>query len=119
MAAGEYRATIQVRRDRGLDRVISALPGNAQKVAENYVNNVTHFATVSSPVLTGRMKQSISKKQTGPHSYVAWVGVYYGVYVNFGTRHQQPQPFWSTSVAQAKALLAKDMAKVFDPRGII
>lgn len=118
MAVGEYQATIRVRRDRGLDRVIAALPGNAQKAAENYVNNVTRLATASAPVLTGHMKQSISKKQTGPSSYVAWVGAYYGVYVNFGTRHQQPQPFWTTSVAQAKTMFYADIRKVFTTKGI-
>jgi HK97 gp10 family phage protein len=86
---------------------------NAQQLAANYAKNVVQFAEVKAPVRTGRLKKSIGSQEITPTSYAMYVGAYYGVYVNYGTRYMHAQPFWEPALAEAKAIYDREKAELF------
>jgi HK97 gp10 family phage protein len=58
------------------------------------------------PVLTGDLRDSINETSNGVE-----VGVDYGVYVEYGTAHNAPQPFTVPAINRNIKLAAEDLGR--------
>ena len=60
-------------------------------------------AVENCPVDTGRLRQSITVKKLEPAVYSVGTNVEYAPYVEYGTRHQAPQPYFRPAIERVKA----------------
>lgn len=94
-------------------RVVRALKRNAAALPRRSVARFNAAAAAASPVLSGRMKSEHKTKDTGTYSAMQTVDVEYGVYVNFGTRYQHAQPWWSTAWKAEERILKQEIKELF------
>lgn len=104
----------------GLDSLEKRLSNNEveKKMQDGVLLNTTEFfddAKRTSPVDSGEMQRShfMDISNDGLTGEVG-VSVYYGVYVNGGTRHQEAQPWFTTSFNKQKPKFLADMNRVMD-----
>lgn len=81
--------------------IIGAIKADSARMAYNFVRRAASLARAMCPVRTGALKSSIQiiKLTSG---WRLLVGERYGAYVNYGTRHHPPQPFFSQAVQMAR-----------------
>ena len=68
------------------------------------MNKMEELAKRFAPVDTGRLKNSIhlTPMHSGATEYVLAAGTDYAVFVEFGTVHQRPQPYFRTAMHEVK-----------------
>lgn len=94
---------------------------NSARAAYNFVRSVVRIARIRVPVRTGYLKSQIKWEKLHAGSYMVFVdgstvtntGAYYGVYVEYGTRHMAAQPFFRPAIEQAKREWKAEMKAVF------
>lgn len=64
------------------------------------------------PVDTGFLKNSVQAQKVGAAHWRVTVGADYGVYVEFGTRFNQAQPFFYPSVAEVGPTFIQAMRRI-------
>lgn len=99
--SGGLRSTIRRMEERG--------PLLENNVATSIYKGVRHRC----PVRTGYMKSTIQQ-----HGSLVFVGAFYGVYVNYGTRYQHANPFFSESVAIDGLLMMRRQLSILMSPGI-
>lgn len=67
-------------------------------------------------VRTGNLAASIEKERVGPKHWKVYVGAYYGIYVEYGTRYMIAQPYFRPAIRYANAEFRKDIQGVFRGR---
>lgn len=103
--ASDY--TIVVKSERTAE-VSSKLHLLLHGVVDEAIHNIESKAKVAAPVDTGFMRNSIGSEMTGELEGRAHVDAEYAPYVNFGTRHQAPRPFFTNAVeSERPAFLAR------------
>ncbi len=71
-------------------------------------------AKANAPVDTGNLRGSIQAEMTGDLSAQINVGAEYGPYVEFGTRHQNAQPYLVPAAEAEKPKFIKRMQELLD-----
>lgn len=82
--------------------IIGSIKADTARMAYNFVRRAAALARSLCPVRTGALKASIQIVKL-PSGWRLLVGERYGVYVNYGTRHHPPQPFFSSAIQLARA----------------
>lgn len=88
-----------------LDKIAAKLPVETDLVIDKFIHDVDAHATASTPVDTGKLKNS--KKVT--KGRIHWSAEYAG-HVNFGTRNTPAQPFASDAVEKCLPGLEEALA---------
>lgn len=69
-------------------------------------------AKIASPVDTGMLRNSIQTQILDDMTAMVTVGAEYGIYVEFGTRHQAAQPYFIPAVEQVVRSFGGELRKV-------
>lgn len=93
--------------------VIASVRSNSAMNAYNFSRRTATSAQLRVHVITGRLKASIVSEKVGYGKHRVVVGMYYGVYEEYGTRHRPPHPYLRPALEENKALFMQDMKKVF------
>jgi phage protein, HK97 gp10 family len=86
---------------------------NSAAAAYNFARRVTSSARRRVHVITGRLKASIQWVRLAYGRFVVRVGMFYGVYEEYGTRYRPPHPYLRPAVEEHRRLFLQDMKKVF------
>lgn len=114
MATASATIRIKITGRSGTEKLIKRLENNAAELAKETAKVIHETAVFEAPVLTGRLKQSITtSKRKATNGYQVKVGARYGVYVNYGTRHHAPQPFFTAAVAAGRVYFAANATRIF------
>lgn len=97
----------------GIPRIQRNVKANSNRAAYNFARSVQAGARRRVHVITGRLKASIERFRLGPGHHKVIVGMYYGVYEEYGTRYRPPHPYFRPAVAAAKAQFMREMKGVF------
>jgi HK97 gp10 family phage protein len=97
------------------------LRSKAHRAVYNFARGSVKDAKVLAPKRTGYMASQIKWKRNAAGDYTVYVdgdtrsgtGAYYAVYVEYGTRHQAAQPFFTPAIENRKRLFIEEMAQVF------
>lgn len=82
--------------------IIGKIKADTARMAYNFVRRAASLMRTLAPVRSGYLKASIVTLKIA----MGWrleVGASYGAYVNYGTRHHPPQPFFDQAIMLAKA----------------
>lgn len=74
------------------------LPALAALAVRKAATDITAFARRIAPVDTGALRNSINWAMAGAAAAIVSVGVAYGIFVEFGTRHMAAQPYFTPAV---------------------
>lgn len=74
-------------------QIIAAMERQADLVVRKTAMDLEAQAKMLAPVDTGMLRASIQAFAVAPRHWAVVVGVEYGVYLEYGTRHNAPQPF--------------------------
>ncbi len=83
-------------------RLAAEIKAESNKYVRGYARAIRREARSRAAVLTGRMKRSIKTKKIAEGHYEVIVDVYYGKYVEYGTRYMHAQPFLTPAVERVK-----------------
>lgn len=97
-----------VRADR-VDSTRRRMVDEVEKAVERAARNIEGGAKARAPVRTGNLRASISAESTGAMEWTVSVAAEYAAYVNYGTRHTAPNPFFTQAV---EAEMSKFIAEV-------
>lgn len=75
--------------------VVRTLHQRGDELAADTANGFNRLAIATVPVDTGRLGESHEVTQLGHGRYQQRVGMFYGIYVDRGTRHMAPRAWWS------------------------
>lgn len=64
------------------------------------------------PIDTGFLRSSIQARKVGPAHWRVTVGAEYGIYLEYGTRHMQAQPFFFPTVAEVTPAFMAAMRRI-------
>ena len=78
------------------------MPNKANAIVDKHTDSTVDLMRQLSPVDTGAMRDSIEKVSLGPLTLGIRIGVPYFIFVEFGTIHQEAQPFISPAVESGR-----------------
>lgn len=93
--------------------IIKSVRSNSAMAAYNFARRTQTSARRRAHVITGRMRDSIMAEKIAYGHHRVVVGMEYGVYEEYGTRHRPPHPFFRPAVEENKVRFMQDMKKVF------
>lgn len=67
---------------------------------------------VRAPVDTGFLMNSIQARKVGPAHWRVTVGAEYGLYLEYGTRHNRAQPFFFPTIAEVSPAFLAAMRRI-------
>lgn len=102
-----------VRKGNGFDDLIRDIEVNAGHAAQRWAQTTKREAQRLAPMRTGHLKQSITATRMGPRSWQVEVKAFYGLYVEYGTRYMQAQPFLRPASKIAYKEFRDNVGKVF------
>lgn len=80
--------------------IIGQIKAETAQMAYNFVRRAASLARSFAPIRTGFLKSSVQTIKIAK-GWRLLVGADYGAYVNYGTRHMAPQPFYDQAIAMA------------------
>lgn len=98
-----------------LDEVIRRIRVRSREIPENNIKRFNKRAKASAPVLTGNMKKSHEVEKHDRYHWSQTVNAPYGIYVNFGTRYQRAQPWWSQAWALQTRIFRGQVKRMMKP----
>lgn len=104
---------VEVRND--FPRIIKGMQPRAAAVVAKAALDIQAQAQARAPVDTGTLRASIRAKRISATHWEVWVGVDYGIYLEYGTRHMAAQPYMRPAVASVAESFRKAMRKVVRP----
>ena len=107
---------VKQRRSKGnkeIRQAIHRLRTNSARAAYNAARTIESSAKRRVHVRSGRLRKSIQREKIAFGKHRVIVGAFYGIYEEYGTRHEPPHPFFRPAVAEAKAKFSNDMRTVF------
>lgn len=93
---------MQVSNRRGKN-LVAYINDRSEKFAHDFANGAADKMRELAPLRTGKLKKSIKVYKINGKTYRIRVGAFYGIYVNYGTRHMAAQPFYEPGIEWAKA----------------
>jgi HK97 gp10 family phage protein len=87
--------------------VLAMIRGLAARQIAAIAFTIEAEAKRRAPVDTGFLRSSIRAVQKGPLHWVVGVGAAYALFIEFGTRRQRAQPFFSPAVAAGRRLIER------------
>lgn len=99
----------------GVPRIIAAVNKNSATLAYHYAQRVEGGAKRRVHVITGNLKRSIQRYRMARGKHRVIVGMYYGVYEEYGTRYRPPHPYFRPAVRDARVAYNIEKRKVFRP----
>lgn len=91
--------TVQIKFNR-LPELAKAFPVAVDKIVQSTALKIEARAKTLAPVKTGALRNSIRAVNTGQGRAEVRVGVKYGAYVEYGTRHRTAKPYLTPAVRQ-------------------
>lgn len=85
------------------------LQGIAQMIVMKTANDIMGTATTTAPRVTGHLAGSNSVVPIGPTEYEVQNTAEYAAYVNFGTRYQRANPFFTNAAERHRASFSQAM----------
>lgn len=80
------------------------------QAVERAARNIEGGAKARAPVRTGNLRASILAEETGAMEWTVSVAAEYAAYVNYGTRHTAPNPFFTSAVEAEMPRFVAEMA---------
>jgi HK97 gp10 family phage protein len=77
-----------------LPRMAKAIRSSVESEAKAEAEELAAVAREEAPVDTGALRDSIRAIPQGDKTHLVEVGMFYGVFVNNGTRKMPANPFW-------------------------
>lgn len=96
-------------------KIIRGMKPRAAVIVAKAALDIQAGAQRRAPVDTGTLKASIQAKRISATHWEVWVGVDYGIYLEYGTVHMAAQPYLRPAVADVAAEFRKAMRKVVRP----
>ena len=106
-------AIVTSREGQGFAALAESLDERMAMVIYRFSINVQKRARLKAPVRTGALKNSIRAKKIRVGMWEIKVGVHYGIYVEYGTRHMAPQPYFRPAIEAARRQMRQDFKAVF------
>jgi len=98
-----------------LRRYISTMPDAGQRVVERTAEVAVDRIKQRAPVDTGALRDSVSHRSDGPLREMVEEASPYGIYQEFGTWKQAPQPHFIPGMGDAAQELPRIAAEEFRP----
>lgn len=98
-----------------IDALITRIEERSKSIPEDNIKQFNSRARETAPILTGSLKKAHKVRRVGPTHWMQKVYIEYGIYVNFGTRYQHAQPWWSQAWAAQKPIFKQDMKRMMKP----
>lgn len=83
-----------------------------EQAVERAARNIEGGAKARAPVRTGNLRASISAEKTADLEWTVSVAAEYAAYVNYGTRHTAPNPFFTQAVEAAMPEFIAELATI-------
>ena len=96
-------------------QIIKSMERKAGVIVAKAALDIQEGAQRRAPVDTGTLRASIQAKRINATTWEVWVGVEYGIYLEYGTRHMAAQPFLRPAVAAVSDSFRKAMRQVVLP----
>jgi HK97 gp10 family phage protein len=77
------------------------IPDEVERVVAEVALGMEKDAKMEAPVDTGYLRSSITSSKVGPAEWEVRAGADYASFVNFGTRHMAPRPFFTHAAERA------------------
>jgi HK97 gp10 family phage protein len=94
------------------NQISAQLRAAASRIVAATARKLQGRARMLAPVDTGTLKNSIEPLKIGDLSTVVFVGAEYGQFVEFGTRRQRAQPFFTPAADEARRYFETEMRKL-------
>lgn len=98
-----------------IPRIVKAMEAKAGAIVAKTALDIQAGAQRRAPVDTGTLRASIQAKRINATTWEVYVGVDYGIYLEFGTRHMAARPYLRPAVAEVADQFRKAMRKVVLP----
>lgn len=82
--------------------IIKSLRSESARATYNFARTVAAEARRRAPVRTGYLRSSIVNEKVDYGHHRVTVGAHYGAFVEYGTRHMAPRPYFRPAVEVAK-----------------
>jgi HK97 gp10 family phage protein len=79
-------------------RIIKGMHAKADQIVRKTALDIQEGAQVRAPVDTGTLRASIQAKRIGDLHWEVWVGVDYGIYLEYGTVNMAARPYMRPAV---------------------
>lgn len=93
-------------------RVRANMLATAEKATAKAALDMEAGMKTRTPVDTGFLRSSIQARQVGRAHWRVTVGAEYGVYVEYGTRHNRAQPFFFPTIAEVGPVFMSAMRRI-------
>lgn len=104
---------VEVRND--LPKIIKGMEPKAARIVAKAALDIQAGAQRRAPVDTGTLRASIQAKRISATHWEVWVGVDYGIYLEYGTVRMAARPYLRPAVAEVADGFRKAMRKVATP----
>jgi HK97 gp10 family phage protein len=95
--------------------IIKGMAPKAATIVAKAALDIQEGAQRRAPVDTGTLRASIQAKRISATHWEVWVGVDYGIYLEYGTVNMPAQPYLRPAVADVADSFRKAMRKVARP----
>jgi hypothetical protein len=99
---------VVVHEDSNVSQLTAELKARVDEVVADTCDGIADEAFIRAPKRTGYMASTIDHDDD-----TVWVGAHYASYVNYGTRWQAAQPFFSEAVAQGLIMMRLGLTSIF------
>lgn len=93
-------------------KIKSSMVSTAESLVEKTAQDLVAGMQVRAPVDTGFLKSSIQAQKVGAAHWQVTIGADYGVYVEFGTRFTQAQPYFYPAIAEVSPAFLQAMRRI-------
>lgn len=93
-------------------RIKAGMVDQAEAITEKAAMDMVAGMMVRVPVDTGFLKNSIQAQKVGNAHWRVTVGADYGLYVEFGTRFTQAQPYFYPAIAEVSPAFLQAMRSI-------
>jgi HK97 gp10 family phage protein len=104
---------VEVRND--FPKIIKGMEARASVIVRKAALDIQSGAQRRAPVDTGTLRASIQAKRISDTHWEVWVGVDYGIYLEYGTVNMAARPYLRPAVAEVADQFRKAMRKVVTP----
>lgn len=98
-----------------IPQIVKAMESKAARIVSKTALDIQAGAQRRAPVDTGTLRASIQARRISATHWEVWVGVDYGIYLEYGTVHMAARPYLRPAVAAVADEFRNAMRKVVLP----
>jgi HK97 gp10 family phage protein len=92
--------------------IIKGMEGKAARIVAKTALDIEAGAKLRAPVDTGTLRASIQARKVSATHWIVTVGVDYGIYLEYGTRHMAARPYFAPAIRAVRASFNQAMKGV-------